>query len=69
MRITIEKELKLQEDHARELLRNKLIDHELKTCDCDLKDHGFGFCYAQQWLEGIISSKMVIQDFNHERKN
>lgn len=53
---------KIQDDHARTLILGEIIDHEANICGCKDKTNVCELCYAGLWLNGIISSKSVIED-------
>ena len=54
-----------EDDRKAEMfLRIKISEHYLQDCQCDLNDDGFGYCYAAQWLEGVIESAQVLRDFS-----
>ena len=52
---------------AEKLLRVGIAAHDLKQCPCDLSDGGLGYCYAGQWLEGVIDSEQVLFDLADDK--
>jgi len=53
---------------AYNLLKDQIKEHAKSKCKCDLIEGGNGFCYAGQWLEGIIDSSQVIKDLGGKNK-
>ena len=47
---------------AESFLRIGISEHYLQECNCNLVGDGYGYCYASQWLEGVIESEQVLRD-------
>ena len=40
---------------AYDLLKRQIEEHNEGKCSCDLTDGGYGLCFAEQWLEGVVN--------------
>lgn len=56
------------ESIAENLLEDAIEEHNEGKCKCDLTESGYGLCYAGQWLEGVITSKQVVEEKEEVRK-
>ena len=45
-----------------DLLKRQIEEHHEEKCSCDLRDGGYGLCFAGQCLEGRVNSLQVIED-------
>jgi len=46
---------------ALSLLEDDLIRHENRSCSCDLRPCGYGFCYVMQFMYGAVGADEVLK--------